>query len=101
MSIHPSLSQPDKGKQHRGVLKRFERLKLLLEKERWKIGGSVFGLPKIKLIKVKIKKEKAAEEKPAEAEAAATTEAAATDATAAKKETRQAPETKKETKKKE
>lgn len=69
MSIHPSLSQPDKGKQHRGVLKRFERIKTLLENDKWKEGDSVFGLPKIKIIKVKIKKEKAQEEKPAEGQA--------------------------------
>jgi len=41
-------------------LKRYERLKILKDKERWKDGDSVFGLQKVKIIKFKIKKEKAA-----------------------------------------
>lgn len=69
MSIHPSL-RPSKGKGHRSVFKRFERLKMLLEKDKWHEGESVFGLPKVKSIKIKVKKEKAAE---AKAEAASTT----------------------------
>lgn len=103
MSIHPSLSQPDKGKQHRGVLKRFERIKMLLEKDKWKEGDSVFGLPKIKIIKVKIKKEKAQEEKPAEGQAPAGTAAAPEIPAKPQKEriARKEPiEAKKETKKK-
>ena len=67
MSIHPSL-RPAKGKGHRSVFKRFERVKMLLDKDKWREGVSVFGLPKVKSIKIKVKKEKA--EKPA-AEAAA------------------------------
>lgn len=70
MSIHPSLSSAAKGRRHRSVLKRFERLKILLEKEKWAEGNSVFGLPKVKILKVKIKKEKAEEAAPAEAAAA-------------------------------
>lgn len=68
MSIHPSL-RPAKGKGHRSVFKRFERVKMLLEKDKWKEGVSVFGLPKVKSIKIKVKKEKA--EKPAADAAAA------------------------------
>lgn len=57
MSIHPSL-RPAKGKGHRSVFKRFERVKMLLDKDKWKQGESVFGLPKVKSIKIKVKKEK-------------------------------------------
>ncbi len=58
MSIHPSLNLSEKDKKHRSVLKRTERLKMMLEKGRWKEGDSVFGLPKIKTLRIKIKKEK-------------------------------------------
>ena len=74
MSIHPSLSAADKHKKQRSVLKRTERLKTMLDKDQWKEGDNVFGLPKIKTVRIKIKKEKAAE-KPAEG---ATAEAGAT-----------------------
>lgn len=76
MSIHPSLGAPDKGKKQRSVLKRLERLKYLADKEQWKEGDDVFGLPKIKTIRIKIKKEKAAE-KPEETAAGTATGAAA------------------------
>ncbi len=79
MSIHPSL-RPAKGKGHRSVFKRFERVKMLLEKDKWKEGVSVFGLPKVKSIKIKVKKEKV--EKPA-AEAGAAPAAGAPAAAAA------------------
>jgi small basic protein (TIGR04137 family) len=72
MAQHPSLRSKEKGKQHRSVLKRYERVKELKEKEKWNIGDSVFGLLKLKILKFKIKKEKAA---PAE-EAAAGAEGA-------------------------
>lgn len=60
MSQHPSLRSSDKDKQHRSVLKRYERIGILKEKELWKEEKSVFGLPKVKVVKFKIKKEKAA-----------------------------------------
>ncbi len=60
MAQHPSLRSKEKGKQHRSVLKRYERVRELKEKEKWKEGDSVFGLLKLKLLKFKIKKEKAA-----------------------------------------
>lgn len=70
MSIHPSLASKDKGKRSRSVLKRFERLKELQEKEKWKPGDSVFGLLKIKAQRWKVKKaKKAAETEEATAEA--------------------------------
>ena len=59
MSQHPSLRSSGKDKAHRSVLKRYERIKLLKEKELWIDGESVYGLPKVKIIKYKVKKEKA------------------------------------------
>lgn len=59
MSIHPSLKISDKDKKARSVLKRSERLRIMLEKEQWKPGDEVCGLPKIKTLRIKIKKEKA------------------------------------------
>jgi small basic protein (TIGR04137 family) len=72
MSIHPSLRLSEKDKKQRSVLKRAERLRIMLEKEQWKPGDEVCGLPKIKTVRIKIKKEKAAEK----VEAAATEGAA-------------------------
>jgi small basic protein (TIGR04137 family) len=69
MSIHPSLT-PTKGKKHRSVLKRFERIELLKKDGKWKDDLSMFNLPKNKIIKIKLKKAKA-EAKTAETAAAA------------------------------
>jgi len=84
MSQHPSLRSSAKDKKHRSVLKRYERIGILKEKELWKKEESVFGLPKVKVVKFKIKKEKAA---PAEAtaEGAVPAEGAAPTAPAADK----------------
>jgi len=82
MSIHPSLAISDKDKKQRSVLKRTERLRHMAEKNEWKEGDRVFGLPKIKTLRIRIKKEKAEKT----AEAAAGTEAAAAGAPAAGKE---------------
>ena len=61
MSQHPSLRSSDKDKKHRSVLKRYERIKTLQDKEKWdEKKDSVFGLPKVKETRFKIKKEKAA-----------------------------------------
>lgn len=60
MTQHPSLRSGSKNKQHRSVLKRFERLKHMKEKGEWEDDMSILGLPKIKIVKFKIKKEKAA-----------------------------------------
>jgi small basic protein (TIGR04137 family) len=70
MSIHPSL-RPSKGKGHRSVFKRFERIKMLSGKDKWKEGESVFGLPKVKSIKIRVKKEKSEAKVAAEGAAAA------------------------------
>ncbi|MBL7130872.1 MAG: small basic protein [Candidatus Omnitrophica bacterium] len=60
MSIHPSLSSRATQKKERSVLSRAERLRILIDKDKWKEGNSVWGLPKIKTVRIKIKKEKAA-----------------------------------------
>ena len=77
MAQHPSLRSSAKSKQHRSVLKRFEKIEALKKKGQWKEGeDSVFGLPKVKVLRFKVKKEKApeaAEAAQAPAEGAATT----------------------------
>jgi len=61
MSQHPSLLGSQKGKAHRSVLKRYEKLKYLVEKEKWDDQkSSIYSMPKIKQVKFKVKKEKAA-----------------------------------------
>jgi len=79
MSQHPSLSSGKRKKRHRSVLKRFERLKHMKEKDMWdEEASSIFGLPKIKVVRFRVKKEKVAEEVPVEgAEVAAGAEAGA------------------------
>jgi len=61
MSIHPSLRSSEKIKKQRSVLKRTERLRMMLDKGQWKEGDNVYCLPKIKTVRIKFKKEKAAE----------------------------------------
>lgn len=85
MSVHPSLSSKGKSKRTRSVLKRFERLKELLEKEKWKAGNSIFGLPKVKTMRRKLKKAKKAAEA-GEVQAEQAQQAAAPAETPAKKE---------------
>ncbi len=87
MSIHPSLKSSEKSSKQRSVMKRTERLRLMYEKNQWKEGDDVFGLPKIKTVRIKIKKEKAekAETAAAEGSAAAPAAAAAKDAKPAAK----------------
>ena len=98
MTMHPSLHSGDSKKGHRSVLKRFERLSILKDKEKWDENKSVFGLPKVKTLKVKIKKEKAAT--PQVAVAGAETTAAPAAATGTKAAAPQAAPAKKEEKKK-
>lgn len=59
MSIHSSLRERSSNR-HRSVLKRYERLRLLKEKNLWSAEKSVLGLPKVKMQRLKVKKEKAA-----------------------------------------
>lgn len=59
MTQHSSLKGGSKEQQHRSVLKRYERLKYLVEKGEWdEDKSSIYGLPKIRLFKFKAKKEK-------------------------------------------
>ena len=60
MSIHSSLRTGGKGKKHRSVLKRYERLRALKQKGLWDEEKSVLGIPKVKMQKLKVKKEKVA-----------------------------------------
>jgi len=105
MSQHPSLRSSDKDKQQRSVLKRYERVKTLQDKEKWdEKKDSVFGLPKVKVTRFKIKKEKAAPAEGAETAEGATPAMAAPGKEALKpaaKEGAKAPaaEAKKESKK--
>lgn len=59
MSIHSSLRASGNNK-HRSVLKRYERLKVLKDKNLWSEEKSALGIPKVKMQRVKVKKEKAA-----------------------------------------
>jgi len=57
MSLHPSLRQTGgKTGRLRNVLKRYERLRLLLSQGPWPEGRSIFGLPKTKQERVKVRK---------------------------------------------
>ncbi|MDD5255097.1 MAG: small basic protein [Candidatus Omnitrophica bacterium] len=77
MSIHPSLKTSGKDEKDKSVLKRIERLRIMMEKNQWKEGDAVCGLPKMKTLRIKIKKEKAAAEKTDAAAGAAETPAKA------------------------
>ena len=59
MSIHSSLRASGSNK-HRSVLKRYERLKMLKDKNLWSDEKSPLGIPKVKMQRLKVKKEKAA-----------------------------------------
>lgn len=60
MSIHRSLITKAGERKQRSVLKRIERIKILMDKGVFKEqSSSCFGLPKSKVSKIKIKKEKA------------------------------------------
>ncbi|MCM8791944.1 MAG: small basic protein [Candidatus Omnitrophica bacterium] len=61
MSIHPSLKLQAEKSKEKTVLKRSERIKILMEKGKWNRNSSIYGLPKIKIVKIKIKKEKTTE----------------------------------------
>jgi len=74
MSIHPSFGS-GRSKVHKSVLKRLEKILRLKKDDKWEEGGSVFGLPKVKITKLKFKKEK--KEAPEEAEGAVAAEGAA------------------------
>jgi small basic protein (TIGR04137 family) len=50
MSAHPSWKlSGGKTTSRRNVLKRFERINILMQEGRWKPGDRVFGLPKTRV----------------------------------------------------
>ena len=87
MSIDKSLRRKNSLVRARSVLTRGERIKVLMNEERWKEGRSPFALPKVRVMKVAKKPKKAKEaakegEEGAEGAAAAPAAAAATPAAA-------------------
>ncbi|MFH1411153.1 MAG: small basic protein [Candidatus Omnitrophota bacterium] len=63
MTQHPSLKGSKVGGKFRSVLKRFEKVKDLTEKEKWdEEKNSIYKIPKVRRIKFKVKKTKAAAE---------------------------------------
>jgi len=70
MSIDKSLRRKNSLQRARSVLTRGERIKTLMESDRWQDGRSPFNLPKVRVIKIVTKKGKA-KEKAAEGEGAA------------------------------
>jgi small basic protein (TIGR04137 family) len=71
MSIDKSLRRKNQLARARSVLKRDERIKVLMETDRWADGRSPFGLPKVRVMKI-VKKAKAAKAKADEAAAGTT-----------------------------
>ena len=67
MSIDKSLRRKNSLQRARSVLTRGERIKTLMETDRWVEGRSPFGLPKVRVLK--IVKKKAPKEKAADADA--------------------------------
>lgn len=49
MSKHPSYGKATKGGKKRNVLKRFERVQIMKERDNWKDRESVLRLPKTKV----------------------------------------------------
>ncbi len=77
MSIDKSLRRKNQLARARNVLTRGERIKVLMDEERWQEGRSPYGLPKVKVVKLVVKKaKKAKEEEKPEGEAAAAAPAA-------------------------
>ncbi len=79
MSIHSSLkSRSGATESLRNVIKRHERVRILIDQGKWQEGRSMFGLPKLKQAKIKVAKKasKAEGEKKEGAAAAAPAPAA-------------------------
>lgn len=68
MSIDKSLRRKNQLARTRNVLTRGERIKTLIDEERWPNGRSPYGLPKVKVIKVVLKKAKKVKEEETAAE---------------------------------
>jgi small basic protein (TIGR04137 family) len=83
MSIDKSLRRKNTLQRARNVLTRGERIKTLMDDERWLEGRSPYGLPKVKVVKIVVKKAKKAKEEE-KAEGAAEGAAPAAEAAAKK-----------------
>jgi small basic protein (TIGR04137 family) len=83
MSIDKSLRRKNSLARSRNVLTRGERIKFLMDEERWQDGRSPFGLPKVRVVKHVVKK-KAKKEEAAEGAAPAAGGAAPAAAAGAK-----------------
>ncbi|MBN1587770.1 MAG: small basic protein [Candidatus Omnitrophica bacterium] len=59
MGQHSSLKASKGARLGRSVLKRFERIEKMQEKDEWTEGRSIYALPKVKMIKIKVTKKKA------------------------------------------
>ncbi len=78
MTQHPSLKSGSKGAKFRSVLKRYEKIKELAEKEKWaEDKDSPYRLPKVKRVRFKAKKAAKAEAEGEGKEGAAPAAAAA------------------------
>jgi small basic protein (TIGR04137 family) len=91
MSIDKSLRRKNSLVRARSVLTRGERIKVLMNEERWQDGRSPFALPKVRVMKIAKKPKKAKEaakegEEGAEGAAAAAAPAAPAAAAAPAKE---------------
>ena len=62
MSMHKSLRSKSGLERTRNVLTREEQIEKLLEEEEWSEGGSVFGLPKVKVETVSLRRKPKEEE---------------------------------------
>ena len=71
MTMHKSLKGASTLKRARNVLTRAERIKILEDDGRWKEGGTVFGLIKVRQYVMKRRKAEKKEEVAAEGAAAA------------------------------
>ncbi len=49
MSRHPSYGKALKGGKKRNVLKRFERVQVMKDRDQWQDRSTVFNLPKTKV----------------------------------------------------
>ena len=62
MSIDKSLRRKNSLERSRNVLTRAERIKVLQNEERWTLGRSPYGLPKVRVLKIAKKPKKVKEE---------------------------------------
>ncbi len=58
MTIDKSLKIKAGSVKQRNVLKRVERLKKLVDADRWKEGDPVYGIPKVRVEKISLKQKK-------------------------------------------